>query len=535
MNAGKFSLTELKRLVADGQRRDLMDAKEYIQKYFYPLSNGMILFVTRGEKKLLTMDAFKTAWAARFGAELYKWFLKETVNVYDISISTSAPFIDDDKLNTFAGFKHTQDKKFKKCSKPAKEGCQMMLDFIFQVWCSSDQTSYEYILNWISNMVKGNKNNTILYLKSYVEGIGKSTVTQFIMNYVLGKNICIESNSDPLKTPYNEILAGKLMVVFEELECSGERDWSVMSTKLKRWSTSNEITYAEKYIKAYESRNINNYVICTNVEAIKASEGRRYYILDLSTKYKNNHSFFNNLYDMCFNDDVGQAFYLYMMERDTTKFNPQNFVETQAKKIAQSDRLHSLFKFIKFNYILPGHDLKATTKELYEDYLKYCALINSTQTLSKHKIIALLREHEIEYKTSNGKMTYTFTNEELRAVGNKFKWFYDGDDEDMEDNRIMKVSNAVKLVMTPNEIKLMEENERLKKIIAELRSPQERLPQEQNTQKTVEKIVEVDEGPMRYFTPDKVVEKSVEVKALEDIFSVALGSVKKSKSKVKTV
>jgi len=32
MNAGKFSLTELKRLVADGQRRDLMDAKEYIQK-----------------------------------------------------------------------------------------------------------------------------------------------------------------------------------------------------------------------------------------------------------------------------------------------------------------------------------------------------------------------------------------------------------------------------------------------------------------------------------------------------------------------
>ena len=99
----------------------------------------------------------------------------------------------------------------------------------------------------------------------------------------------------------------------------------------------------------------------------------------------------------------------------------------------------------------------------------------------------------------------------------------------------MKVINAVKLVMTPNEIKLMEENERLKKIIAELRLPQERSPQEQNTKKTVEKIVEVDEGPMRYFTPDKVVEKSVEVKALEDIFSVALGSVKKSKSKVKTV
>ena len=96
-------------------------------------------------------------------------------------------------------------------------------------------------------MIQCNKNNTILYLKSFVEGI-KSTVSQFIMNHVLGKHICIESNSEPLKTPYNEILAGKLMVAFEELECTGERDWSAMSTKLKRCSTSSDITYAEKYI-----------------------------------------------------------------------------------------------------------------------------------------------------------------------------------------------------------------------------------------------------------------------------------------------
>ena len=110
--------------------------------------------------------------------------MKETLNVYDISISTSAPFIDDDKLNTFAGFKHTQDKKFKKCSKPAKEGCQMMLDFIFQVWCSSDHTSYEYILNWISNMVKGNKNNTILYFKKYTTK-NKRYIIHFIFIYIV--------------------------------------------------------------------------------------------------------------------------------------------------------------------------------------------------------------------------------------------------------------------------------------------------------------------------------------------------------------
>jgi hypothetical protein len=44
---------------------------------------------------------------------------------------------------------------------------------------------------------------------------------------------------------------------------------------------------------------MNNYIINTNVEAIKASEGRRYYILDLSTQYKNKHEYFNKLYDTC--------------------------------------------------------------------------------------------------------------------------------------------------------------------------------------------------------------------------------------------
>jgi hypothetical protein len=32
-----------------------------------------------------------------------------------------------------------------------------------------------------------------------------------------------------------------------------------------------------------------------------------------------------------------KSFYQYMIERDTTKFNPQNFVETQSKKITKSD------------------------------------------------------------------------------------------------------------------------------------------------------------------------------------------------------
>ena len=519
MNTDKFAFTELKRLITDGQLKDLQDAKNYVLKFFYPLTNGMVMFANDGVKKMLSIEVFRTTYASRFGKELLKWFLHETVSVYDIIIDTHKPFIHNDSINTFAGFKHTEGK----CSKQAKVGRDMMLDFIKQVWCNNNQESYEYVLNWLANMIQGNKNNTILYLKSFVEGIGKSTVTQFILYHVLGKDVCIEANSDVLKSSYNEILSGKLMVVFEELESACDRDWQIMSTKLKRWSTSNEVIYSDKYIKSYTSNNINNYIINTNVEAIKASEGRRYYILDLSTQYKNNHAFFNELYDTCFNDEVGKAFYHFMLKRDTKKFNPQNFVETQAKKIAQSDRLHPLFKFIKFNYILDGNDMKILTKELYEQYMQYVSLTNSVNKLTKNKMISLLREHGIEYRTSNGKMSYNINNAQLKEIGNKYKFFFEDDAEEIDENRLIAVGASVKLVMSPSEAKLQAEIDRLNNMITELKQvKQEVIPDDDD--------IEVINTNINMFNIPKQPEKIKKTQDMNNIMNAFDNALLKMKS-----
>ena len=114
MNSNKFSFTELKRLIADGQLRDLQDAKNYILNYFYPLTNGMVMFANGGIKKMLSTEVFRTTYASRFGKELLKWFVHDTVNIYDIIIDTKKPFIYCDSINTFAGFKHTESKEFSK-------------------------------------------------------------------------------------------------------------------------------------------------------------------------------------------------------------------------------------------------------------------------------------------------------------------------------------------------------------------------------------------------------------------------------------
>lgn len=442
--ASKFSVAKTNELIKHGERKDYLDAKEYLMKFFYPLTNGMIYFVNKDKKVMMTQESFKATYGNRIGL-LAKYFLKETEQIYDVVVKPREPFINDDELNLFHGFKHKVDEP---CT-DQKAGVQMMLDCIKTVWASGNEDSYNYLITWMANMCQGNKNNSILYLKSFVEGIGKSTVTSFLMKHVLGNAICIESNSDPLKSPYNEILCGKLLVVFEELECANTGDWNIMSTKLKRWTTSDEIVYTDKYIKSYTSNNINNYIICTNSDAIKNSEGRRYFVCDLNTKYKGNHQYFDDLYDQCFNDEVGKAFFQYMLSIDCSKFNAQKMPETKAKVISQSDRLHSLFKFIKFNYILEDRDLKISTKELFKEYSDYLLMNNITISMTKNRMIGLLREHDIDYKSSNSKAMYNIPNNVLRAIGKKFVWFFADDAEEADDNMINKdESNYMKIRKT---------------------------------------------------------------------------------------
>ena len=221
-----------------------------------------------------------------------------------------------------------------------------------------------------------------------------------------------------------------------------------------------------------------------------------------------------------------------MLKRDTKKFNPQSFVETQAKKIAQSDRLHSLFKFIKFNYILDGHDMKILTKELYEQYLQYVALTNSVNKLTKNKMISLLREHGIDYRTSNGRMSYNISNAQLRDIGTKYKFFFEDDAEEIDENRLIKIGEAVKLVMSPNEAKLQAEIDRLNKIIDELKQtkPVDLIPDDEALLDDNDDEIEVINTNINMFNIPKQPAKIKKTQDINNIITAFDTALKKMKS-----
>jgi len=467
INADAFSLVELHRLYQDnvrgfnpatGQRNDFTEAKKYVLKYFYRVHGGYMINQNGKIENVSDTIAEKT-YIKRFPVsndkktekEFISWFCcSPDITIYRPVCVPNRQMIHGDTINTMAKTLHTKDKKYNKCSDKEKQAVNMMLDFIKQVWASNDNSQYEYLLNWFANMIQGNKNHTLLYVKSTTEGIGKSTLTDFIKEYVLGYGVCDQSTSYPLLSGNNTSLYGKMLVVFEELGKSTKAEWEKISSCLKEWITSDMIQYNQKYVAPFTSNNINNYIINTNCESLIGADGRRYFVCDLSTQYKNDFDFWKCLHDTCFNPEIGKAFYLYMMERDVSSFNSARMPDTKRKKEYIADLIKSPFKFIKFNYILTNKDLNCSVKEFYEYYQTYCEKTEQKQIYQKRPCIALLREIGIDYKTSNSKTTYNIDVKQLHNIATKYEWYSSDDQEELAENVIWKDYKTVKDMAVTN-------------------------------------------------------------------------------------
>ena len=79
---------------------------------------------------------------------------------------------------------------------------------------------------------------------------------------------------------------------------------------------------------------------------------------------------------------------------------------------------------------------------LFDEYSQYLALMSITITMTKNKMIALLREHGIDYTKSNGTIFCSVSNEDLRNFGKKFRWFFKDDEEEHNENRTVKTDEV---------------------------------------------------------------------------------------------
>lgn len=405
------------------------DAKTYITKYFVPLSDGNHAFLEDNKYIVQEASIIKATYFNRISKDLNKYYFNEYTGIKKITYALNKPVFFDNYLNLCPKMKWDYNPNYKPDSKTQKALDFFINDYLLEVLCSSNQESLTFLNKWLSNMTKGNKNNSCLYLKG-IQGIGKTTIFEFLCNHVVGKPLCLETGSDPIRTKFNEILGGKLLVGIEELENFGKSEWESMSSTLKRMITSSRINLQNKGTKSYEADNINNYILCSNNDAIKDDEGRRYFILDISTHRYEDEEYFNKLYRECFNDKVGEAFFQYLYNIDTTNFNPQKYPLTKNKLDSYAKRLDSVYQFLKNSYIASKRNIYASVQDLYEEYK--CNIDTTKKPYNLQDFNKKLSEVNIIYYKSNNTNKYKVSYETLLSIANKRHWIHDLDEFDEE-------------------------------------------------------------------------------------------------------
>jgi hypothetical protein len=442
-----FSFSQLDVLNLDQQ-------KQYLHNVLIPLDNGDHVIKKNEKYEIISNDLLKQVYINRFDDKLAKWYIKENKSIKQVVCELNEPKFYDNKFNLCPQIKASYQ-PYEEFAVETKEGVDLFLKYIFEVLASSSQENYIYIQKWLSNALKGNKNDSCIYLKG-PQGIGKSTISDFLKLFVVGEDLFLETGSKPFKSTFNFVTFGRLFIQISELESTSTSDWYSLSSKLKRIITSTTETYEEKNQKQFQAKNLANYMIDSNNDTIKDDEGRRFYIADVSTKYRENHSYFGTLRAKCFNDEVGKAFYSYMLEYDTNGFIPQKFPITNSKLASFTKRINPIYEFIKNFYILDKKDMNMLATELFEKFWN----THDKKKFPRADLKKALEEVGIVYsKINSGNSCYKYSYSQLKEIGDKFHWLDELDNE--------TINNIVEPVETNYFNELNIEHNKLKELLAE--------------------------------------------------------------------
>jgi hypothetical protein len=487
-----FSVETLQDIELNGQLKDNLDAVNYIFQYYYEIKGGMYYFydVNLNSFEFKTDDNFtKEVLRKLNNKKKITDIIHKNNKIYQVVCKINKPriFKENDVyyINETGSFLHQTYQKYDTYSNDIKIKVNRVLDMIKEVSCKNDENAFKALILYYAQIARGMKTEIIPVRKTTQEGIGKSTETEFFSKYVYGEKVSLLCNStEPILTNFNKIFLGKLFIVLEDLPEFNDSQWKLASSRLKTYCTEKSSMYRDVYEKAVQTENISNFIITTNF-TIRDSNGRRYKPLDLSLSKKGQFDYWASLRKDCFNNTIGEAFFSYLLTKITDEeaikyYGQRDFPDTENKILAIANSLSSVYKFIKFNYILKNRGIsKILRGSLYNEYEMYTET-SHLRKCGKNDFFQKLEEVNIKAKKINGEYYYALTKEELTLISTNEKWIckYDDIEESNDEPTINDDLNSYEDIITEknNQIeKLLKEVEELKNQIKKSNSEPEEI------------------------------------------------------------
>jgi hypothetical protein len=140
-------------------------------------------------------------------------------------------------------------------------------------------------------------------------------------------------------------------------------------------------------------------------------------------------------------DEVGEAFFSFLLSIDLTGYHDQDFPLTKAKEDAIVKRLDTVASYIKDKYILRYKNFDTNLKDAHNEYSEYCSL-NSIKASCKIEFNKRLESYKItSYKSGSIPNKFNYKYEKLEEIAQANKWKhstdqYDNGDQFIDDSRL---------------------------------------------------------------------------------------------------
>jgi hypothetical protein len=259
--------------------------------------------------------------------------------------------------------------------KEPSEGFTLMCKSIMEIWANDNVEHYNYIISWLSGLVNINNINKIALLMISPPGCGKGTLIEFL-EYILRKiNIVSVVGINKIVAKFNTLLQGKRLICINEMS-STKDEFRSNFDKMKSYITDPTIIIEPKGVNSFSVDNISNFIMFSNHidSVIVEQQDRRYAIFEMSTKYINNWDYFGNIRNKCFNQEVADEFYTYLMNFKTVPIHkiPNTDLRKELINLSKANPI----KFIDFVRDDPDSMERLTNKVkgivLYTEYKKWC-------------------------------------------------------------------------------------------------------------------------------------------------------------------
>jgi len=250
----------------------------------------------------------------------------QTISLNDIYIECNLPvyshidiILDKNKktkaYNTFKGIKATQKDKFD------MDLINKFFKHIEDIICNDNKEAGHFFISWMRwIMINPHIKSKVFMFLFSGEGYGKSTIGDFLSNFVFGDNtsyIC--SGLDSITKHFNKHLMGKLFCQVEELPATSET-FHTQFTKMKHYITDHKLEITPKGIDSFKVDNHLNFLSCSNNKySIRISkDDTRYFTTEIKKKMPK--SYWTEYYKDFQNQDFADMLYSYFLSTKNEDF-----------------------------------------------------------------------------------------------------------------------------------------------------------------------------------------------------------------------